>query len=77
MNRVCLFRMMAPAMKVLLHHPARETVVKGPKKVEQVLRELDILPETVLVIRADELIPEDEIVADGETIEVRPVISGG
>lgn len=69
--------MMAPTMKVLLHHPAREAVVKGPKKVEQVLRELDILPETVLVIRADELIPEDEIVADGETIEVRPVISGG
>jgi sulfur carrier protein len=69
--------MMATRMKVLLHHPVREAVVKGPKKVEQVLRELEIPPETVLVIRADELIPEDEIVADGETIEVRPVISGG
>jgi sulfur carrier protein len=65
------------AMKVQLHHPARETVVKGPKKVEQVLRELKILPDTVLVIRADELIPEDEVVADSETIEIRPVISGG
>jgi sulfur carrier protein len=64
-------------MKVLLHHPSRETVVKGPKRVEQVLRELEILPDTVLVIRADELIPEDEVVADGETIEIRPVISGG
>ncbi len=64
-------------MKVLLHHPARQAVVKGPKKVEQVLRELEILPDTVLVIRADELIPDDEVVGDGETIEVRPVISGG
>lgn len=64
-------------MKVLLHHPAREAEVKGPKKVEQVLRDLEILPETVLVIRGDELIPEDEVVADGDTIEVRPVISGG
>jgi sulfur carrier protein len=64
-------------MKVLLHHPSREAVVKGPKRVEQVLRELEILPDTVLVIRADELIPEDEVVADGETIEIRPVISGG
>lgn len=62
---------------MLLHHPSREAVVKGPKRVEQVLRELEILPDTVLVIRADELIPEDEIVADGETIEIRPVISGG
>jgi sulfur carrier protein len=52
-------------------------VVKGPKKVEHVLRDLQILPDTVLVIRGDELIPDDEVVADGETIEVRPVISGG
>lgn len=64
-------------MKVLLHHPTRETTVKGPKRVDQVLRELAILPDTVLVIRGDELIPDDELVADGETIEVRPVISGG
>lgn len=64
-------------MKILLHHPAREATVKGPKRVNQVLRELDILPDTVLVIRGDELIPDDELVADGETIEVRPVISGG
>lgn len=64
-------------MKVLLHHPARETSLKGPKRVGQVLSELDILPDTVLVIRGDELIPDDELVGDHETIEVRPVISGG
>lgn len=64
-------------MKILLYHPARETVLKGPKRVGQVLHELAILPDTVLVIRGDELIPDDEVVADHETIEVRPVISGG
>jgi sulfur carrier protein len=42
-----------------------------------VLHELEILPDTVLVIRGDELIPEDEMVRDEDTIEVRPVISGG
>jgi sulfur carrier protein ThiS len=41
------------------------------------LRELEILPDTVLVIRNDELIAEDEVVSDSDTIEVRPVISGG
>lgn len=76
LNRSCGFRMMR-TMKVLLHHPTRETVIKGPKKVEHVLRDLQILPDTVLVIRGDELIPDDEVVADGETIEIRPVISGG
>ncbi|MEW6684285.1 MAG: MoaD/ThiS family protein [Nitrospirota bacterium] len=64
-------------MKILLHHPAREVTIKGPKRVGQVLRELDLLADTVLVIRGDELIPEDEVVRDDDTIEVRPVISGG
>jgi sulfur carrier protein len=64
-------------MKILLHHPTRETSIKGPKRVGQVLHDLEILPDTVLVIRGDELIPEDEMVRDEDTIEVRPVISGG
>ena len=64
-------------MKILLHHPAREAVLKGPKRVGQVLHELDILPDTVLVIRGNDLIPDDEVVEDHDTIEVRPVISGG
>jgi len=68
---------MSAPMKILLHHPPREAALKGPKKVLQVLRELEILPDTVLVIRGEELIAEDEIVDDSDTIEVRPVISGG
>lgn len=64
-------------MKIRLHHPPREVTVAGPKKVWQVLRELEILPDTVLVIRGDALIADDDVVGDGETIEVRPVISGG
>lgn len=64
-------------MKILLHHPPRETALAGPKQVWQVLRELEILPDTVLVIRGDTLIADDEMVGDQDTIEVRPVISGG
>ena len=33
--------------------------------------------ETVLVIRGDELITADQVVADADTIELRPVMSGG
>jgi len=36
-----------------------------------------VLPETVLVIRGDELITADQVVRDGDTIELRPVMSGG
>jgi sulfur carrier protein len=41
------------------------------------LKELDVIPETVLVIRGDTLITLDQVVGDQDTIELRPVMSGG
>jgi len=64
-------------MKVVLRNPRREVEVKGGRRVKDVLRELDILPDTVLVIRGDSMITADQVVADGDTIELRPVMSGG
>jgi sulfur carrier protein len=64
-------------MKVLLRNPRREVDVPGNRRVKDVLRELEILPETVLVIRGDELVTADQVVDDGDTIELRPVMSGG
>jgi uncharacterized protein (TIGR00269 family) len=64
-------------MLIKCHQPARELTLKGPRRVRELLAELKMLPETVLVIRNDGLITEDELVADEETIEIRPVISGG
>jgi sulfur carrier protein len=64
-------------MKVVLRNPRREVEVAGNRTVKAVLRELDILPETVLVIRGDDLITADQHVKDDDTIELRPVMSGG
>ena len=64
-------------MKVVLRNPRRQVEVPGNRRVKDVLRELDILPETVLVIRGDDLITADQQVHDGDTIELRPVMSGG
>ena len=64
-------------MKVVLRNPRREVEVAGNRRVKDVLRELDILPETVLVIRGDDLVTADQVVSDGDTIELRPVMSGG
>jgi len=64
-------------VKVILRNPRREVEVAGGRRVKDVLRELDILPETVLVIRGDELITADQVVRDADTIELRPVMSGG
>ena len=49
----------------------------GNRRVKDILRELDIIPETVLVICGDDLITADQVVRDGDTIELRPVMSGG
>jgi len=64
-------------VKVILRNPRREVAVTGNSRVKDILRELDIMPETVLVICGDDLITADQVVRDDATIELRPVMSGG
>jgi sulfur carrier protein len=64
-------------VKVILRNPRREVEVAGRRRVRELLKDLDILPETVLVIRGDEMITADTVVGDEDVIELRPVISGG
>jgi sulfur carrier protein len=64
-------------VKVLLRNPRRELELAGPLRVHALLDRLDIHRETVLVIRGDTLVPGDELLADTDTVEIRPVISGG
>ena len=64
-------------MKIHLSQPDRDFEIQGPKLVKVVLKELDIVPETVLVIRDDGLLTEDVMVSDTDSIEIRLVISGG
>jgi sulfur carrier protein len=65
------------SMQVQLSHPARTVEVKGPKKVKELLRDLNLVVEAHLVIKGDDLVTEDEMLYDGDQIEIRPVISGG
>jgi sulfur carrier protein len=64
-------------VKVILRNPRREVDVAGNRRVKEILRELAIVPETVLVICGDDLVTADHVVRDDETIELRPVMSGG
>lgn len=64
-------------MNVQLRNPDKLIELPGERVVTDVLQELDINPETVLVIHDGTLVmPTVTIPADG-TIEIRPVISGG
>lgn len=64
-------------MRVLLRNPRRELDVPGPVQVAALLERLGIARESVLVIRGDDLVPPDAVLVDTDTVEVRPVISGG
>jgi sulfur carrier protein len=64
-------------MQVRLSHPERQVEVKGPKRVKELLRDLNLVAEAHLVIRGDDLVTEDELLKDTDSVEVRPVISGG
>ena len=64
-------------MKVLLRNPRREIEVPGPMRVGALVARLDFNRESVLVIRSGTLVPGDELLDDDDTVEIRPVISGG
>ncbi len=64
-------------MKVLLRNPRRELDVAGARTVRVLLTELGLDREAHLVIRNGTLVPGDERLDDADTVEVRPVISGG
>jgi sulfur carrier protein len=64
-------------MKVLLRNPRRELEVSGSMQVSTLLARLEINRESVLVIRADTIVPGDAWLDDADDVEIRPVISGG
>ena len=66
-----------PSRKVVLRNQGREVELSGRRRVRELLAELGVLPETVLVIRGRDLLTIDEVVAEEDVVELRPVISGG
>ena len=64
-------------MKVILRNPRREVELEGVRRVAEVFRRLELVPESYLVIKSGELVTSDEPLSDDDVLELRPVISGG
>ena len=62
---------------MLLRNPRRELDVDGPISVIKLLNRLALNRESVLVIKSGTLVPGDALLEDSDTIEIRPVVSGG
>jgi len=64
-------------MKVTRRNPDQTHEVTGPKPVGELLAELEINPETVLVIHGGTLVTRDHVLPHEAEVEIRSVISGG
>ena len=65
-------------MKVTIRNPIRrELEIDGSLKVHQLLAQLDLNPESHIVIRNEELLTSQDIIRDDEVIEIVSAISGG
>ncbi len=67
-------------MNLTVHFEKKNSIEKIQwlgNTVRDLLKHLKINPETVLVARNDEVLTEDEILQDNDTIEILNVISGG
>jgi sulfur carrier protein ThiS len=64
-------------MRIILHPGRKELELPGRRRVCDVLRDLDVLPGTAMVIRGDELVTEHEMLEPDDCVEIRSVVSGG
>ncbi len=64
-------------MTVKLVLRGKEYEVKSGMTLLDSLKKAGILPEGVIAVRNGEMIVEDEILKDGETVKLVAVISGG
>jgi len=64
-------------MDVRLEPQGKQLTIAGRRRVGELVRALGLVTGTVMVIRGDDLLTDDEMVEDDESIELRAVISGG
>ena len=65
-------------MNVTIRNPVRREVqVQGKRRVRELLKELDLNPESHIVIRQRELLTSDVILLDEDQVEIVSAISGG
>ena len=64
-------------MKVFIERKNKQIEVKFSGKVSDLLEKIEINPETVLVVRKNEMLTPDRNVKDEDEIKLLSVISGG
>jgi len=63
-------------MKIFIEKDNKQLVLKA-KTVTDLLNKLEINPDTVLVVKNNEVVLSDEILSETDEIKILSVISGG
>jgi len=64
-------------MKIYIEKQDKHLVLEKEFSGAELLRELDINPSTIILVRNNEVILEDEILKKDDDIKILSVISGG
>ena len=64
-------------MLITLLPQRKQIELQGRRRVADILRQLNLLPGTVMVIRGDELVTDQDMIDADDCIEIRNVISCG
>lgn len=64
-------------MLITLLPQRKQIELQGRRRVADILQQLNLLPGTVMVIRGDELVTDQDMIDADDSIEIRNVISGG
>jgi len=64
-------------LKVIIQRDSTVKEIKGSHTVEKVLKMLNIIPETVVVVKGGSLVTLDTKIEEDEEIEIIHVVSGG
>ena len=64
-------------MHIRLEPQGKHLTIAGRRRVGDLVHSLGIIAGTVMVIRGEELLTDDDMVEDHDAVELRAVISGG
>ncbi len=75
MLSLSLLLILAFVMRVRIRNQIHE--FSGSMTAKQLLDKLGLLPESIVVVRNNEIVTEDVVLRDEDEVELIPVISGG
>jgi sulfur carrier protein len=64
-------------MDIFIEKEDKKLKMKFKGTAKELLKKLDLNIETVLIVRNDELITEDDVINDKDSVKFLSVISGG